>query len=787
MPIIQLNFLGAAIPLTKTFYPDGTKDSYPMVKNFTSYTEPVNTLKEFHEALVKHSKAQHCLLKGQLTRNLNDESRANSTRTDDPTSWICLDFDRHKTDDVDDTLAKLGLGDISYVIQYSASHGLESTKGTLSAHVFMLLNGELPAPTIKAWLMDMNLTHLRHDLGMSRTKTQLSWPLDITTCQNDKLLYIAPPIFKAPLKDPLRTRIKLVTRKREKVSLDIIGEPNINASKENARTELNRQRKIIGLPNRTATTKWVGDKEIHNKPDVCSVTGIKDAGDWVRLNLNGGDSWAYAYNKANPELLYDFKSDAWYRTKEIIPGHYKELVAEKREEASTPSQDGDLILAFCDLKTAEYYRGTWNPEQKNLELYKARDRTQLNDWWMSFNRVPPEFVESWDIVYDPEHEWIVDQEAHKINTFRPTEYMHMGPNKELNPSKDFPNIYNMVRHFLGESGNDTKLSDHFLNWLAVIFQRKDKPITAWVVHGTEGTGKGYFVDKVVTPLMGKTNVAVVGLDTIEDKFNEWQLNRLFINVNEVDADDFTSKGRVESKFKAWITDKTMPVRRMRQTTSIERNWGSYLFSSNKKKPVIIPADDRRHNVGNRQGVKLVPPKEEDVEKELEAFAQWLLAHKADVKLAGTVLHTEARAAMQRMSQNSIEETIQAITEGDFDNFWINQVDEELLARGANYNEQERIYNSLVKSLAKRIIEDGVRQTITRDEIGVLLRRCVGNAIPLEPNKLTSMLRQNGVETKQIRHNGKKTYGIHVVWRVSPEVVKEIESELGTKPKLRRLK
>lgn len=787
MPKIQLNFLGAAIPLTKTIYSDGSKDSYPMVKNFTSYTEPVETLKEFHEALVKHARAGHCLLKGKLSRNLNNEPRANSTRTDDTTRWVCLDFDKHATPDIDVTLANLGLKDISYVIQYSSSHGLDENMGTVSAHVFMLLDREITAPALKAWLMGLNLNKLRHDLHLGRAKTQLRWPLDITTCQNDKLLYIAPPVFQRPLKDPLRERVRLIKRKKDTLPIEIIGEPNINAIKEEARKELNRQRADEGLPARRGTTKWVGDKEVQSKPDVCVVTGVKDAGDWVRLNINGGDSWAYCYAKTNPELIHDFKTDTWYKTSELVPGYWKELVADRREEAATPSEEGDLILAFCDLKTAEYYRGTWNPESSKLELFKARDRSQLDDWWKSFGRVPPDFVEAWDITYDPEHEWIVDQEGHRINMFRPTEYMHLGPNKDIIPTRDFPEIYRMVRHFLGEVDKDTSLSDHFLNWFSVIFQRKDKPITAWVVHGTEGTGKGFFVDKVVTPLLGKMNVAAIGIDTIEDKFNEWQQNRLFINVNEVDADDFTAKGRVEAKFKMWITDKTIPVRRMRQTTSIEQNWGSYLFSSNKKKPVVIPMDDRRYNVGNRQGIKLIPPSEEAVEKELEAFAQWLLAHKADVKLANSVLHTEARAAMQRLGQNSIEETCAAIVEGDFDNFWINMVDEELLARGTNYNEQERIYNSLIKSLAKKIVDEGVRQTITRDEMGILLRRCVGNAVPLEPNKLTSMLRQNGIETKQVRHNGKKTYGIHVVWRISPEIMKEIEQELGAKPKLRRAK
>ena len=784
---IQINFLEAGIPLTKTFYANGEKDSYPMVKNFTSHTETIGTIEEFHSTLTSHAKKNHCLLKGKLTRNLNQEPRANSTRSDDTTRWICLDFDRHATPDIDDTLRTLGLNDISYVIQYSASHGLDEHMGKVSAHIFMLLDQEVPAPMLKAWLMDLNLRKLEDDLHLNRSKTVLRWPLDVTTCQNDKLIYIAPPIFQRPLKDPLQQRIRLIKRRQGTVPVaTVIGEPNINVVKAKARAKLNFLREGESLPKRTARTSWVGSIEVENKPDVCSVTGIKDCGDWIRLNINGGDSWAYCYSKANPELIYDFKSDTWYRTKEFIPGHYAEILAERAEQNATPSEDGDLILAFCDIKTSAYFKGLWNPSTQRLDLYPARNETQLQHWWMSHGRTPPEFIPNWEITYDPRGDWVVDEENKRINTFKPSVYMKLEPNPDI-ATKDFPNIYNMVRHFLGESGSNTQLSDHFLNWFAVIFQRKDKPLTAWVNHGVQGTGKGYFMLRVVTPLLGKENVAEVGINNIEDQFNGWQEGKLFINVNEIDVDDFSAKGRVEARFKMLITDKTMPVRRMRQTMTQEPNFGSYLFSSNKKKPVMIPSDDRRYNVGNRQGIKLTPPKEEDVANELEAFAQWLLAHKADVKLANQIIQTEAREAIQRLSLNSIEETCQTILNGDFDTLWMNMVDEEYLQRGSLYNEDERIYNALIRDIGKRIITDTSRQTLSRDDMGVILRRNVGR-IPQEPNKLTSLLRHNGIETKQVRHKDRKTYGIHVHWKVSPEIQAELEQAFSTtKPKLRRAK
>lgn len=791
MSKFSVNFLGAAVPLTKCFRKDGTKDAYPMVKNFTSHTEQISTLNDFFGILTDHAKQGHCLLKGELTRTLNNESRVGTTRTDDMTRWICLDFDKYETPDLDLVLKRLGLGEVSYIIQYSASHGLKENEGSISAHVFMILDQALPAPMLKAWLMDLNLRYLQDGLKLNPTNITIKWPLDVTVCQNDKLIYIAPPIFEKPLKDPLQTRIKLVKRKLDSVAVaKMIGEPNITVVKKTTQEKLNLLRQSLGLPKRTISTEWVKGREVEKKPDVCIVTEVKDCGDFVRLNLNGGDSWAYWHPKENFELIHDFKSDTWYKTKELVPGYYETLVTERMEQAATPSEDGDLILAFCDLKTANYYRGLWNPEQQRLELHRARDRSQLNDWWMSFGRTPPSFIETWDITYDPRNDWIVDEENHRINTFKKSKYMMLEPDERVTPD-DFPNIYHMIRHFLGEGGSDTSISDHFMNWFAVIFQRKDKPITAWVNHGVQGTGKGYFMSKVVRPLLGTDNVAEVGINNIEDQFNGWQEGKLFINVNEIDVDDFSEKGRVEAKFKMLITDHVMPVRRMQQTMTQEPNYGSYLFSSNKRRPVMIPYDDRRYNVGNRQTFKLVPPKEEDVANELEAFAKWLLAHQADVKLASEIIHTESRAAMQKLGVTSIEETCQTIIDGDFDALWMNMVDDAMLQRGSMYNDDERIYNELMRRIGKTIIQEGVRQTLSRDEIGIILQRNVGG-IKKEPNKLTSLIRHYGIETKQVRHkpaDGRKVYGIHVTWRVSDEIRAELEAEFGeeSKPKLRRAK
>lgn len=760
---MDLYFLQAAVPLTKTITPTA-KLPYPQMKNFTSHKEVVNSPVEFFKAVEAHASLGHCLLKGQLARPLTNEPRAGTTRTDDLTQWICLDFDRFETPDIDDQLQAMGLADIAYVLQYSSSHGLPDTEGTISAHVFMLLDSPVHAPALKAWLMGQNLTLFRDELRLSRCKNQLSWPLDITTCQNDKLLYITPPVFKG-MKDPLQHRIQIVTRPLLQLPADRIGERHIDALKNDARKALNELRIAEGLKARTAGTSWVGSTEVVNKPNVASVTGVKESGEFVRLNLNGGDSWAYWHPKDNFDLIFDYKSDTAFKTKELLPGYYADLAAQRSAENATPTEDGDLILAFRDLKSAEYYNGLWNPGEQRLELYRAKNETQLDHWMRSHGRFVGDFIPVWDIQYDPRAEWVVDEDKHLINTFTPSTYMRMDTDgaKPVSLEKQCPDILSVICHMLGERTR-TELVDHFLNWFACIFQRQHKPLTAWVTHGIEGTGKGFFVNRIAMPLLGARNAISVTVGTIEDQFNGWLEGKLMVLIDEVDVDDFREKGRITAKLRNYITEPTMPLRRMRQQTIDVPNHVSFIFSSNRPQPVFIPPSDRRYNVGNYQAKKLPIPDEGAVRDQLEAFALWMIQHKADHKQADAIIHTPERERIKALSITSIVETCRAVTEGDLGALWLARADETLMAESGVINQHTIIaqsYNLLMKKFIREARENP-HGTVTRDELLTILQYNVGS-IPTSPNKFTSLLRHNGIETTRVRKNGQLTYGVAVEW------------------------
>lgn len=236
-----IEFLEASVPLTKAYTRNAqglTKTPYPFMWEFTTHRETFNTLPQLELLLKNHAALGHCALKGKVSRPLVCESRAGSTNSNDATEWLVLDLDGlPETVDlstpgkqsvstvmtVDLFLTEMGLGDYSYIVQWSASYGIENQK--IRAHIFMQLDKPYAAPLLKQWLIQKNheVPLLRDSMGLTKTGNAISWPLDISACQNDKLIYIAPPVLKG-IKDPMGKvpRISFVKRKADKIALGSI-------------------------------------------------------------------------------------------------------------------------------------------------------------------------------------------------------------------------------------------------------------------------------------------------------------------------------------------------------------------------------------------------------------------------------------------------------------------------------------------------------------------------------------------------------------------------------------
>jgi len=786
----KLTFLSASLPLTKTIekLANGEifKSPYPLVSNFTTETVEVDNIAQFHKELLARaaSAKKPCLLKGTIAKELKNESRKGTTSTNDNTAWVCLDIDNAKFSSPEEVMRAVGLEQLSYIVQYSSSYKLGGNKN-LSCHIFFLLTKAVAAPQLKAWLMHLNqsVASLESNIELSKSNAALHWPLDITACQNDKLLYVAMPVFKgmvAPIKES--DRIQLVTKKSHKFDVTKMEFKPIESLKKIARDKLNDLRVRAGISTLKIKTKMVGEYEV--QPGVGEIASYEviDCGEFNRLNLNNGDSQAYWHVKSDPTYLHNFKGEPSLLLKEVLPHYYADLVRNKATNDSTPSITGDVLLAFREKKTATYYKGTWNPGSSVLDIDVVKSELQLDHFLQGHGKSLGAFIPEWQMVFDPQNPIIYDEASKVINTFIPTEFMRKG---KKNKKGEFPILQRVLDSAVGTGD----IQEHFLNWLAVVWQQRRKPLTAWVFHGTEGTGKGILFHNVLRPLFGKAHAVQKRATELGSQFNGWLEPALIVFIDEIDADMFVNAKAVEADLRTLITEPTVSIRRMRTDSYEVQNYSAFIFSSNKKRPVALPPGDRRFNVGVFQYEKLVISQSEvdAIEDEIEAFAAYLSTRVADFQQAKTVLQTEDRLAVQRMSVTSIDMLTNDILQGNLIGLWESMPDESLMNEHGLIGVTATAYAHLIRKYSRE-----TKSKITKDELGVIFKHCVGTKPEdMGAHKFSAFLRHRGIDIKKLRFGNQFMPGIEVTWVVSKDdkeaILNEMKPKEETPKAIRRVK
>lgn len=781
---MNIIFLEAAVPLTKTYSKSAgaiVKTPYPFVWEFTSHTESCKSLAELEHLLKTHAALGHCALKGTISRDLVKESRAGSTDTNSTTEWLVLDLDGlPETIDIDGRqapltidlfLAEMGLADVSYIVQYSASYGIENQR--LRAHIFILLDKPYAAPLLKQWLIQKNheVPLLRSSMGLTKTGNSISWPLDISACQNDKLIYIAPPVLKG-IKDPMgkMPRISLIKRKHDKLSLNgVISSSSKN--KELTHKRIAELREEYGLPARKIAYKMHGSTEVMLKPDECIITEMKTERGFVYFNLNGGDSWAYYHPENAPDYILNFKGEPAYLTKELLPDYWQQLTG--TGSSTRTSSSGVTYLAFLDRVTGVYWRGTYEAESDCLDINPAKNETQLRHFAKQYGVPMGDFVPEWDIVFDPHDLVRVDTHNRIVNRFQPTRYMLNASSKQ---PKAIPKTINkVIWHALG---SDQAIYDHFINWLATVVQTRDRTRTAWVLHGTEGTGKGVMVSKILRPLFG-AHVALRRMEELNEKYNHFMESAFLIFVDEVQTKALQNEQGVMAKLRNFITEDTVPIRAMYSNDVVVRNFSNWIFSSNMPDPVSIKKGDRRFNVGKYQPTRLVLTDAEvaQIEKELQAFYDYLVNYPADHELAGTIIQTADRDTMISISESSVDTVGSALLEGNF-NFFVEQLPtDNSHVRNALQANKVKDYEDVLRNMIART-QPGGSCTISREELRTLFDFTVGG-MPTSPNKFTSLLKHHRLHMEVVWVNNKSVRGIKTTWKDTAQFKMYLDQHLAS--------
>lgn len=742
---MEAYFLASDRPIVKSYQLNGRgalkKRPYPFVSQFTSFKYSINSLKELAFCIQEFAAQGHCMLKGTLQRPLKHESRAGSTSPDSLTDWICLDFDGVTVfDTVDAALETMGLGDTSYILQWSASHQVPNEKPGLNCHVFMLLDEPQHPDTLKRWLKYLNLQHFKEQLRLAKSGNALLWPLDITTCQNDKLLYIAPPQFDG-IEDPINgDRITIVERKFERVDLSthLAQLPPPNIVHEQEHKALNAARKKEGLPARRSY-KFKAEDELTYlpRPDAAQVTGIKSERGFTYLNLNGGDSWGYFHPVDNPTYIHNFKGEPVYRTEELLPAYWAEIRARiKRVE---PDASGRIYLAFRDFETATYWNGIYDAgTNKIVKLAQAKSETQLRHFMKQHGQPIGDFVPDWEIIFDPHAGYVIDQKNKKLNVYMPSKYFLEDPE----PTENLPpTIRRVLFHALG---SDERVLEHFLNWLAVIVQKLGMTQTAWVLHGTQGTGKGVMFNHILTPLFGAHNVTSRRMEELGSDFTEFMKNKFIVFIDEVNSGSSIFHERITAKLKNLIVEPRISVREMYKPSVVMSNFCNLIFASNSPRPVSIAPDDRRFNVAKYQEDPLQITSDEIaiLALELPDFYGYLKTRPADEDKARTPIITEDRKRIINLSRASIDIAVEALKNGDFHFF-----EEMLVERTEILSPRIQVAYDQYRALIAEIKETK-RTKLSRDELIIIFRWCV-DKVPEAPNKFTSMLNHHGLRLKPI--------------------------------------
>ena len=712
---MQLVFLESSngLRLTKHVSRTETK-SYPNVKSVTSHHYDVpptaEGMRDFTSLLRVHSAKGECLLKGPLKQQLTDESRAGKSDRNAYVEYLVLDLDSMNVpgftnkkqltaDDVqrtaDTVIAQLpaAFQDTTYIAQASSSLGMKGDR--VSMHIYIALQIPLPVKTIKLWLKHINYTvdMFSSQLELSANGQALKYPLDPSVADNSKLIFIAPPDYEDDSLDPFQTtddRLVLVERSQPAIDLaPLLNDVSPETTYQAGVTFKDNLRKRNGLKPKKArlqTTSVGGETlDVLMNPDQMSIQIVDTTNlPFVRCNINGGDSGAYWFNIDDPTYMYNFKDEPVFEIEKADREFYASVFDTYSDELASRGR-GSRPVALRDFYTDTYYNGLFDPNVNQFTddfPLTPTQKTSIQSFMRSHGRQEPDFIPDARVVFDPCTDAPavqMDETPYYVNMYRKTDYMlnsKEAPELTYGTASQLADVvpltYKLIHHMLGSGAAET---EHFINWLAYIYQTRRKSMTAWIFTGVPGTGKGLFANKILKPLFGHAHVPMKSLENIEEQFNLYMRSALFLVVDEFRMTDAHGGSlRMADKLKNQITEPTMTIRAMRANQIELPSYTNFIFLTNRPDAVKIEPGDRRYNVSPRQETKLEVALPEviegidELENELHTFAGALQSFVVDKRMARTCMNNAAKDEMRTVTMSVFEEFCEALQRGNLQYF-----------------------------------------------------------------------------------------------------------------------
>ena len=697
---MEITFFSAAgCSFTKHFGANGNVQPYPHVKKMSSHVETISSIEELHESLVSNGNKGHCLLKGNLKDGvvLSEESRANKTDRFAYTQLLVLDidglpldsfkniktFNRTKIKALAEQIVSTmpeALHNVSYIVQASASLGLK--KGKVSLHIFMLLDIPIPPKSIKLWLKYVNLESdlLREQATLSVNGTSLCYILDPSVADNSKVIFIAPPTFEDPKQNPFKNnddRIVLVKKQSSSFDLaELFGTLNAQQLQElesETKKELRKSLNIKTNKKDKFQSLTIKDEtyEVLQNPNRMSINpySMNEELGIVHCNINNGDSHAYWFWLRDPEFMMNFKDEPIWRIADADP-EFANSIPDLFDDHIAALGQVQKAVFVRDYFSDTYYNGVFDPDagQFTHDYPLVPTSKQAEESFMKTQgRVTQDFVPDAKIIFDPTNKNTTDLTTigkYVINMYQESDYItnanlempELSLGTAIEIKEHCPTIYKLIFHMLGEGNEEF---ERFINWLAYIYQCKEKTQVAWVLTGIQGTGKGLFYQRVLKPLFGDSQCPMRTLESMEEKFNRYMRNALFLVLDEFHMASSREK-KLEDKLKNLITEPTLSLRAMHSDSKEIKSYTNFIILSNKYDPVKMPLNDRRYSIAPRQEIKILDAYPEIIDElssnqhELLNFSGCLAKFKYDENIAKTAFQNTAKEKMRNLAMDNLE-------------------------------------------------------------------------------------------------------------------------------------
>jgi len=805
--------------LIKQFEPTRTV-AYPLVRNVTSQTlffEPsFEGLEAIFASLQDAARTGAALLKGTLTKELVNETRAGKTDNHALTNTLWIDVDglelptalqkttmsnAYLIDQAEFVVSLLPpeFNAISYIAHASSSAGVKGTSHA-RVHLFFILANAVSPKSLQTYLTDLNFTHdtLADSLSLSNTKNSLKFTIDPRLGLNSQLLYIAHPVFTGtanPFSDDAQ-RWALV--RKGHAALNIV--PSLaNLTPDSVRGKilkhLAKLRKAIDLP--VLKPKYKSMRDHHGQMvNVLTNPGSMDMqvaytnGDFIYFNINGGDSNAYYCLKHNPDIVHNFKGEAPFELARAAPELYEQLTEQYQDVIQ--ERNPELPVAFRDFQTDKHYACLVNPGEDNVVRLASIQKQNLEDWMAEYGRSVPDPIPTWDIVFDPKNDMVYDRFTKTLNTYQRTDYMkrptpilpqNIGRVGEAADKLALlcPIIHKTLFHICGNAALEFEL---FINWLASALQSKEKLYTAWIFSGTPGTGKGVFYEHILTPLIGEPYVQKKRVDHLEDQFNAYARTALFTVFEEFRLADAKSGSRTLNRIKDEIGGDTITIRAMQTEQVKARSYSNYIIFSNHNDVIQIEDGDRRFNVCPPQRIKIIdafPAYRDEVgliKDELATFAGFLLDYEADIHLARTPVENQAKTEMRKNSLTWNEQFALALKDGDLDYFlddWVT------FTNRSDLSVADLIKKPHIDAVMRNWIDGALRgeYSVTMiNEVQTLFEWCGDTTTTTK--KMTRMLHCNDIVTSKAQRGGVRGMAVRTLFHTTASR-EELLELLNVKP------